>query len=174
LHTGILERFDFESILLQLPSEMQRLRAWVDPACESLPESLARTRLRLAGHTVDSQVILPTRERIDLVVDKIVGLEVDGEEFHVNRFIEDRNKDLAMTIEGFHALRPAANHVFHDWARVEVAINVALRERGAPAFGNSGVVAARGRKARGNTAGPVRHRRRTPEFPKSGGTARRR
>jgi very-short-patch-repair endonuclease len=138
LHTGRLDRFDLERILLELPADRRWIAGWVDVRCESLPESLSRTRLRVAGHRVTSQVGLGS-ERIDLVVDGIVGLEVDGEQFHVHRFEQDRRKDLAITLAGYHALRPSARMVFSDWDRVARAIAAAIRARGAPTFGNSGL-----------------------------------
>ena len=132
LHTGVLDEFDFESLIVALPGPLREIRDWVDPKCESLPESLARTRLRRAGHHVRTQVELETGEFVDLVVDECVGVEVDGFKFHANSFERDRAKDLTITIERMHGLRPSANAVFHDWARVQRAIAVALEQRGIP------------------------------------------
>ena len=144
LHTRAIDDLDFELLVLRMPARARWVAEWVDPACESLPESLARTRLRLAGHTVVSQVRLGELERIDLVVDGVVALEVDGEEHHLLRFERDRAKDLRITCARFHGLRPSARMVFHDWDSVHDAIRAALRERGLPpcipvsTFGNSG------------------------------------
>ena len=132
VHTGAIDDFDFEALIIALPESLRAIRDWVDPRCESLPESLARTRFRLAGHHVRSQVELETGEFIDLVVDGTIGVEVDGYEYHATSFERDRAKDITITIEKFHALRPSANAVFHDWARLQVAVCVALTERGLP------------------------------------------
>jgi len=132
LHSGVLDEFDFEALVLALPEPLRVVRDWVDPACESLPESLARTRFRLAGHHVESQVALDTGEFIDLVVDGAVGVEVDGYKYHADSFERDRAKDVTITIATFHGLRPSANAVFHDWARLHLAVCVALSERGLP------------------------------------------
>ena len=165
LHTQAIDRIDLEQILLGLPEHLRYIGEWVDEDCESLPESLSRTRLRLSGHAVTSQVPVGETEAIDLVIDEVVGLEVDGEKWHVNRFEQDRNKDLTMTIANYHAIRPAAKHVFYDWPRVERAIEVALRARGRPFHGNSGVGRRTVRMFRA-MAGPRRRRKRsTPEFP---------
>lgn len=134
LHTARLDRIDFERLVLRLPSRFRQLGQWVDPLCESLPESLARTRLRLEGHSVRSQVPTGLTERIDLLIDGCVALEVDGKEFHQDRFAADRQKDLTITIEGFHSLRPTANMVFHEWSRVLLGIRSALRSHGIVAF----------------------------------------
>jgi very-short-patch-repair endonuclease len=130
LHTRHLDPTDFESLVARLPATKQSIRDWVDATCESLPESLARTRLRLTGHQVVTQCRVGNNQRIDLVIDNIVAFETDGEEFHRDRFYADRAKDLAMTIGGFHALRATATMVFRDWDRVVLAIDSALRGRG--------------------------------------------
>ena len=132
LHTGVLDEIDFETLMLALPENLRAVREWVDAACESLPESLARTRLRIAGHHVEIQAELPTGEFVDLVVDRAIGLEVDGRRWHEGSFDRDRNKDITITLERMHGLRPAASTVFADWARLYAAICVALGERGIP------------------------------------------
>jgi very-short-patch-repair endonuclease len=130
LHSGAINRMDFESVVLRIPKERRGIVRWVDGGCESLPESFARTRLRLAGHSVTTQVRLGDLQRIDLVVDGHVGLEIDGAEFHRDRFESDRAKDIAITLNHLHAIRPSANAIFHGWDRVAAAIDTALSDRG--------------------------------------------
>ncbi|CAN5273272.1 hypothetical protein BH09ACT3_BH09ACT3_14750 [soil metagenome] len=139
LHGSRIGRLEFEALVLRLPAAFRNLGSWVDARCESLPESLSRTRLRLRGHSVVSQVRLGELERIDLVVDGCVGLEIDGEEFHRDRFESDRSKDLAITLVGLHAVRPSARMVFHDWETVLRAIEAAISSHDrASGQGNSG------------------------------------
>lgn len=130
MHANLIDRIDFESLILSMPEERRGLRDWIDIDCESLPESLARTRLRLAGHKVESQVTLANGQRIDLVVDGVVGVEVDGRQHHLTRFEYDRGKDVEITIDHKHALRPSANMVFHHWSRFALAVDTALADRG--------------------------------------------
>jgi len=125
LHSGRLDRIDFEELVLALPAESRWIAQWVDARCESLPESLSRTRLRLAGHVVESQVPLG-RERIDIVVDGVVGLETDGDEFHREHFERDRRKDIAMSSAGYLPLRVPARMVFDEWPAVASAIEQLL------------------------------------------------
>jgi very-short-patch-repair endonuclease len=176
LHTQQLDSIDFELLILALPDHLQYIADWVDADCESLPESLSRTRLRMSGHSVTSQVPVGEREAIDLVIDECIGLEVDGERWHVNRFERDRRKDITMTIARYHAIRPAAVHVFGEWELVERAIEVALEARGRPARGISGVSRASLRMFRAMAGPRGRRRRSTPEFPntraRSGGARR--
>jgi very-short-patch-repair endonuclease len=128
---GHIDVIDAHQLAHRVPA---RARAVVDASserCHSLPESLARTRLTRLGLRVHEQVRVPRDlSPIDLVVEGTVGLEVDGDAFHRDRFERDRSKDLAMTVDGLHAIRPTANHVFDDWPLVEAAIVRALVARG--------------------------------------------
>ena len=170
-HTGALDEIDFARLVRGLPAERRGIADWVDRACESLPESLARTRLRLAGHAVKTQVRLGEVQRIDLVVDGQVALEVDGEEHHRERFEYDREKDVDITLDHKHAIRPSANAVFHRWNRIARAIETALADRGVD-FGNSGSGMRDPYRARGMTGFRRGPRRRSPEFSKwAGGRA---
>lgn len=76
--------------------ELAALREWLGPLrwlvdasvdnCDSLPESLARTRLRAAGLQVSTQVgFTDGLEHIDLVLEGAVAVEVDGDEHHRER-----------------------------------------------------------------------------------------
>jgi len=132
LHSRLMEVADLDQLVLKLPAGLRAIAEWVDPYCESLPESVARTRLRLAGHYVTSQVPLETDERIDLVVDHEAAIEVDGKKYHADAFYRDRAKDITITIAEYHGLRPSAYSVFADWARVQAAVDTALRLRGIP------------------------------------------
>lgn len=129
IHTQRITRADFDEIVRALPRRRRTIRDWVDPACESLPESLTRTRMRLLGHSVQSQVRLGERERIDLVIDECVGLEVDGEEFHLDRFESDRMKDLGIASARLGPLRPSARAVFYHWPTVVRAVDGLLATR---------------------------------------------
>ena len=141
LHFHLIDRGDVERLMLRLPHNLSWIAGWADAACESLPESFSRTRFRLAGHAVRSQVPLPSEERIDLLVDGVAAIEVDGRTHHADSFLPDRAKDLRITIAGFHALRPAASMIFRNWDDVYLAVSIALIERGRalpPPVGNSG------------------------------------
>jgi very-short-patch-repair endonuclease len=133
LHTNALDEFDFELLMLRLPKNRRFIRHWVDARCDSLPESLARTRLRLSGHRVVTQVGIPSIEWIDLVVDGVAALEVDGREFHQDRFERDRRKDVNITLFGLHALRATAQMVFNDWGFVQAGVRAALAQHAAAA-----------------------------------------
>jgi very-short-patch-repair endonuclease len=147
LRTATIDSTDFETLLRMLPEYKRLIQLWVDPACDSLPESLTRTRLRLRGHHVKTQVPVCTRERIDLVVDNLVAIETDGEEFHRTRFEEDRRKDITITIVGYHVLRPSARTIFGDWQRFYKAVESALAARVSEGPGHPARSRARDRPA---------------------------
>ncbi len=168
LRTGALDRIDFERLMLRLPANLRWIAGWVDEMCDSLPESLSRTRFRLRGHHVSSQTPVGDLEHIDLVIDGCIGYEADGEEFHRDRFIQDRSKDLSITIEQLHAIRPSAYAIFHEWDRVLLAVETAIAGRRPElVFGNSGVAPRFPRRRRKKWPNPSQAGGAFPEFPKA-------
>ena len=157
--SGRLDAVELEELVLRLPYSHRALVRRSSSSCHSLPESLARTRLTNAGLQVREQVALPDNPSpIDLLIENTIALDVDGDEFHRDRFLPDRAKDLASTRSGFHAVRPAARHVFLEWPSVFEAIRVALAARGValpapriPSASSSGA----------NNSGPPQRRRRS-------------
>lgn len=167
LRTEQLDLVDFETLIIRLPRERRGIRHWIDKHCDSLPESLARTRLRLSGHDIVSQQPMVGGRSIDLVVDGIAAIEVDGDKFHRDRFDADRSKDVDITLMGLHALRPSARTVFHDWRHFERAVDVAIAcRKGSAVAENSGVKFRHPFAARGMTGWRRRPYRRSPEFSK--------
>ena len=130
LKVGQIDRFD-RAVLAEALGPLGAIVDLADERCESLPESFARTRFRAAGVQVTSQVHWKGElERIDLVIEGVIALEVDGDEFHRDRFEEDRARDLELTEAGYHALRPSARQVFGSWAVVQAAVSRALQAHG--------------------------------------------
>lgn len=125
-HTGRLDEVDLHRLFARLPTRLRRIAAWVDPDCESVLESIVRTRLRLLGYEVVSQVPVDTVRSIDLVVDGVLGLELDGRAYHESSFDSDREKDLAIVLEGRAAMRVSYGMVRRDWPRVERGIAAAV------------------------------------------------
>ena len=166
LHTGVLDVVDFETIILRLPVDRRGIRDWVDHACESLPESLSRTRFRLEGHRVTTQLRMDDGRRIDLIVDEVAGIEVDGDQYHRATFAADRSKDADITLMNLHALRPTAQMVFTEWPRVAAMVNAALAMHRdfVPVSENSGMRTRSPFSARGMTGWRRRPVRRIPEF----------
>jgi very-short-patch-repair endonuclease len=164
-----MDLVDFERLMLRLPAWARAIRFFVDWKCDSLPESVSRTRLLLRGLRVRSQVRVGEFEEIDLVIEECIGLEVDGHEYHRDRFELDRRKDLKITLERLHALRFSYQMIFTMWPTVLAAIEIVLEERGVPLpSGNSGISPGQSPSAPkkpGIPTLPQRPRTRFPEFP---------
>lgn len=163
--TGRLDQLDLAALRERLGPLRWLVDASVDN-CDSLPESLARTRLRAAGVQVSTQVAFTDgSERIDLVLEGTVAVEVDGEEHHRDRFEADRARDLAITGAGLHAVRPSARQVFTRWPEVQAALARALRERGILVdLHNSGVAQVARPATRRESAPPGLAATSTPEL----------
>lgn len=157
---GLLDEVDLAELAMRLPRGRRPCVAASSGSCHSLPESLSRSRLVAAGFRLREQVLLPDNPSpVDLVVENAVAVEVDGDEFHRDRFFTDRDKDLAATRAGLHALRPSAKHVFEEWDTVLEAITLALAKRGVP-------IPAPFPRAN-NSGQPARPRRRQRPVPRS-------
>ncbi len=163
--TGRLDRIELAELRERLGPRRWLVDASIDD-CESLPESLARTRLRAAGVHLRTQVeFTDGLEHIDLVLEGTVAVEVDGDEHHRDRFEADRLRDLAITRVGLHAVRPSARQVFTRWPEVEAALVRALRERGILVDLHNSGVAQVGRPAtRRESAPPGLQPRAAPEL----------
>ena len=159
---GLLDEFDRAELAASLPRQRRGPIAAIDEKCESFPESLARTRLRAAGHDVRSQVLIEgTNERIDLLIDERIGLEIDGRQFHAHTFERDSAKAVRIALGGWIPLRCSASLVMHDWDTVLRALDTLL--------GNSGVVPAPAHRDTGMSPRRSGRRAATPEFPRGAG-----
>lgn len=67
----------------------------INPAAESILETVARYLLENAGYQVQIQKYLPGIGRLDVLVDGVLGIELDGREHHSseNAFDEDRRRN---------------------------------------------------------------------------------
>jgi very-short-patch-repair endonuclease len=160
-HAGLLDEIDRAELAASVPAGRRHVVASIDPRCGAFPESVSRTRLLAAGHRVRSQVPLDHVGHlgdIDLLVDDLVGLEIDGREYHADTFEKDSAKSVAIALAGYVPFRPSASLVLREWDTVLLAIETLL--------GNSGVAAPRHPKTR--VVSPPRRGRRaaSPEFPK--------
>jgi very-short-patch-repair endonuclease len=148
LASGRLDRFAFEQFVVALPASARCIRDWVDPRCQSILESVARVRLLRRGWSLRSQVGVGDFESIDLVVEGVVALELDGRKHHESTFDADRRKDLSIIIEGRHPIRVSYDMVMSDWERVEFAIIAAAAARGCHLAHRSGIALREPRGAR--------------------------
>jgi len=115
---------DAREVLSRRGADAAGLAEWSDDRAESILESAAGTRLRLAGREIRRQVpVGPRGERIDIVVDGVVALETDGRETHASRFDKDRLKDATMILAGFLPMRASTSMVRDRWLLVAAAVD---------------------------------------------------
>ncbi|MFZ7086903.1 hypothetical protein [Curtobacterium sp. RRHDQ10] len=126
MRTFALTRGQLLAAVGRLPADARRILSWADPRCDTFPESIARTRLRLRGHAVRSQGPLPNGQRIDLVVDRRIGLEVDGREHHALSFEADRRKDLTILNAGLVPVRVTVAMLRESWTMVQTALEAVV------------------------------------------------
>lgn len=126
-----------------LSEDRRGLVEWSSPASQSVIESVARVRLQREGLRVECQRTAPGVTPIDLLVEGVVALELDGREYHESRFEHDRQKDLAITRTGWQAVRASYAMVRTRWGQIERGVRVALEHHAPPrpqtsAEGNAG------------------------------------
>ncbi|MCD7101409.1 endonuclease domain-containing protein [Pseudoclavibacter sp. 13-3] len=93
--------------------------ALVDAQAESGLESIARVLLALAGHQVEAQVLLDNRQRIDLVIDGVLAIELNGGTHRdAERFRRDHEKDLAVERAGYVSARYTYHQILYQWPEV--------------------------------------------------------
>jgi len=139
LRTGLVTRAELAA---QLPSRGRfafgRLLRASDGRSQSIAESFVRVGLRAQGLTGEPQVLLDGVGRVDLLVEGVVVVELDGFAHHSDRtqFGEDRRRDRVVRSLGLHALRFTYRDAVHDTERtvheIGAAVAAARRERRQP------------------------------------------
>ena len=87
------------------------------PGSDSGVESIVRQRLERSGHIVEQQVHVVGVGRVDMRVDGVLYLEIDGFAFHRDReqFERDRARDAILAARGLKRLRVSAAQVLGEW-----------------------------------------------------------
>lgn len=107
----------------------ERATRLIDPGSGSIGESIARVALVGAGLTVQTQARIPGVGRVDMLVEGLVVVEVDGFAYHSGRqeFREDRRRDrVALVRHGLAVLRFAFEDAVYDTERLVETVRVAL------------------------------------------------
>lgn len=86
---------------------LRRVIDMIDPFSQSIIETVAKYHLRRAGFSFQSQVYVKGVGRLDLVVEKVLGIEADGRQFHsgASDFEEDRRRGNLLVIRRIPVLR---------------------------------------------------------------------
>lgn len=130
LHLGLATRDDLAAWSADAPLRTRALMATVDLA-ESGTESMTRIRLRRRRIRVRTQVWIG-RRRVDLVVGDLLIIECDGAEHHSSWQAQssDRERDRALTAQGYLVVRLTYRQIVHDWPRVERDLLAIIRRGG--------------------------------------------
>lgn len=94
----------------------RQVLAFSDADSESIIESFPRVRLRILGYDVKIQVRLPSRERLDLLIEGVVSLEADGRgHAEPGRYVKDHAKAARSARLGIIPLRFTFAQIIYDW-----------------------------------------------------------
>ncbi|QTE28922.1 hypothetical protein [Pengzhenrongella sicca] len=106
-----------------------RLLRAVDGRSQSMPESFARLALQESGVHVEPQVWIAGVGHVDLLVEDLVAVELDGFAYHGDRrqFREDRRRDRILALTGVPVLRFAFEDTVFDTARLVTEVNALVR-----------------------------------------------
>jgi very-short-patch-repair endonuclease len=98
------------------PETSRRIATEARPGSDSGVESILRQRLHARGHLVEQQVAVAGVGRVDMRVDGVLHVEVDGFAYHADQasFERDRLRDAALELQGLRRVRFAAKQVIDD------------------------------------------------------------
>lgn len=127
-----ISRAELDALFTRLPRRVRRLRARVSLLDGSGLETITRLRLEDAGLRLEQQVHIGS-DRVDLVIDGWLVVEVDGDRWHHPQTDRDRTNRLVRA--GFRVLRFGYRDVMHDWPSTEATVFSALAAPGSAAPG---------------------------------------
>lgn len=133
LHLRLVSRNRLEAIVRRGPARNHHLLQHLEPRSESGCESIARYLLTVSGLFVTVQVVLRSRDRLDLELDGWLALEIDGREHHAKAeaFTRDRERVVRVMRQGRLVLQFPTAMVLHAWEEVFATV-VAVWEQHAP------------------------------------------
>ena len=117
-----ITRRQWQAGIQSLPPKLRDLLDEANGVAESITESVALFRLHRLGLRLRQQVQIPGVGRVDALLGEHLVIELDGREFHADRFEEDRRRDALLSIRGYRVLRFNYRQVFERWGEVRAAI----------------------------------------------------
>ena len=107
-----------------LPRRLRLLLDRVDPASESITESLFRFRMERIGLGMRSQVAVAGVGVVDFVIGTRLVIEIDGYAYHSDpdAFEKDRRRDARLSARGYRVLRFSYKQVTSHWSEVKAAV----------------------------------------------------
>ncbi|MET4639357.1 hypothetical protein [Mycetocola sp. 2940] len=124
LHEHAISHADWPRILSTLPERIRYLDRWKDARAGSGNESRVRFRLQRLGLDVELQVYIPGVGWVDMLVEDLVAVEADGDQFHSTRAqrATDRARTLTAMALGVPTVRLGSEHLGDDWPLVVAAL----------------------------------------------------
>lgn len=135
VHEGVLSEREVRALAADAPRRLSRDIRDLEFQSGSGNESIVRVRLRRHGFRVEVQAPVPGLGHQDLLVEDVLGLEVDSRKFHdtPDQFELDRDRDLHAAGLGRWTLRVRPAHITQTWevtlAVIERLVADGLRER---------------------------------------------
>ena len=116
LTSGRVSPYGLDRIFAAEPQASRRLAGRARPGSDSGAESILRQLLENRGHRVEQQLQIRGVGRVDMRVDGMLLVEVDGFAFHRDReaFERDRARDAALAVRGMRWLRVPARRLLDD------------------------------------------------------------
>ena len=107
LHLGLIAARDLQSFTTTPTLQAAWLRAHADARAESMGESIARLEVRQSGLRAVPQQRVRGVGRVDLVVEDVLAVEIDGTTYHSSpeARMEDARRDAALAAAGLGGLR---------------------------------------------------------------------
>lgn len=120
ISAGLTSPGALREVLTRQPVNVRARGALARPGSDSGIESIVRQRLERSGHIVEQQVHVGGVGRVDMRVDGVLYLEIDGFAFHNDRgqFERDRARDAILAARGLTRLRVSAAQVLGEWEAV--------------------------------------------------------
>lgn len=128
LSSGAATLTSIRRIFASEPMQSRRVASLARPGSDSGVESLVRQRLEARGHIVAQQIHVSGVGRVDMLVDGVLFLELDGFAYHSDRraFERDRARDVGLALSGRRRLRLSAVQVMTAWEAAVAAIEGVL------------------------------------------------
>lgn len=107
----------------------RRIIDMIDPQSQSIAETSGRYHLRQAGHNVQGQAAIRGMGHLDLLVEGVLGIEIDGEKFHntAQAWAEDLRRYNVLAIRGVPTLHiKASDALYHPETLIDL-VRMALQ-----------------------------------------------
>jgi very-short-patch-repair endonuclease len=132
LHRRLVSANRLDALIAAGPHRMRFLAEHLEPRSEDGMESIIRFGLAMAGITTEIQVVLRSRDRLDLLVDDWLVLEADGRETHAVEaaFTRDRVRAARVMRNGRHVVQFSYATVMYDFPFVVDTVLTLIRQHG--------------------------------------------